>query len=93
MNKLFCLLLIFLLATSVHSQETDDENIFAYSNSSIEFKSESEMQTYLKKEKSSTFFYYEKLSDSLKKKVFIKHKEDSTKDLTEIVLTVYRNRN
>ena len=92
MKILLYLLLLTLITFSTYAQESKDENIFAYSNSDIQFSSEIEMIEFIQNEKPSTYFYFNKLSDSLKKKVMRKHQEDPSKDLTEIVLTIYRNK-
>jgi hypothetical protein len=92
MKILLYLLLLSLITFSTEAQESKDENIFAYSNSDIQFSTETEMIAFIQNEKPSTYIYFKKLSDSLKKKVFRKHQEDLNKDLTEIVLTIYRNK-
>ena len=92
MKRLLSLLLFTQITFSTNAIQTVDENIFAYTNTDIQFSSEADMTEFIKSEKPSTFVYFNRLSDSLKKKVFRKHQEDISKNLTEIVLTIYRNK-
>lgn len=90
MKYLFVLFSLTLLQITVEAQEGDDQNIFTQSK--VSFVTENEMANYLKNKKPSAYLYYQKLSGLNQSKVFRRHQSNKDKDLTEIILTIYRQR-
>jgi hypothetical protein len=90
MKNIIFIVALNLLCFTVWAQNTEDQNIFALTK--VSFTSEDEMANYLKKNKPSTYAYFNRLSNLNKSKAFRKHQDDGDKDLTEIILTLYRQR-
>ncbi|WP_154223586.1 hypothetical protein [Marinicella rhabdoformis] len=67
-----------------------ERNLFAISQPVLTFQDEIELVNYIKSNKPSTFKYYDRLDQQAKKQVFKKHQEEQSKDITEIVLQIYR---
>lgn len=94
MKKYLTVIALMLLSGVVFAETANDQsverNLFAIAKPAITFEDEIQLVNYIKSNKPSTFRYYDRLNQQAKKQVFKKHQEEQNKDITEIVLQVYR---
>ena len=93
MKKALMLWCMVSCSCCLHAQEVYENNLFDVSEPNYSFASESDLVQYLKTNKVSTYLYYERLSYAAQQRVFKHHKENTNRDITEIVIFEYRNRN
>ncbi len=88
MKKSLWFLTIFTF--HVWAEEAPRPNIFDPTPESHVFAEQSLLEQYLRDQKPSTFKYYQRLDATAQKQVFEAHRNDQDKDITELVLVVYR---
>lgn len=90
MKNTALLLLLTNCFTSASAQQAYENNLFELQPSQQVFESEQQLAEYIKANKPSTFLYFDRLSLTAKKRVFEHHQENTEKDITEVIINVYR---
>jgi hypothetical protein len=87
-------LLLILIITSVNAlaDEIYEQDLFAVETKQIKLKTEQQFINFIQTNMPSTFVYYQRLDSHAQKRVFKSHQNNEDKDITELVLTEYRNR-
>lgn len=84
-------MLLFTVFT-VFGQEVYENDLFALESEVLVFSSTAELADHLKVNMPSTYMYFERLNVTAQKRVFEQYRENTSKDITEIILTEYRKR-
>ena len=94
MKRLIVVIICSFVCTAAVAETINEpnfeQNLFSISNQALIFESEVQLENFIKSNKPSTFKYYDRLDQQAKKQVFKKHLDNQDKDITEIVLQVYR---
>ena len=84
--------MLLLTAFTVTGQEIYENDLFVLDREVLVFSSTAELADHLKVNIPSTYLYFERLGITSQKRVFEQYKENTSKDITEIILTEYRKR-
>ena len=87
----YLLIILSVLFSSSADASTDyEKNIFAVELTKENFLYHEHMTAFLEKNKPRTFKIYNLLANDLKRKVYVAHLKENHRDLTDIVLQVYK---
>ncbi len=92
MMKNLITILMITLSGSVFADEVYEQNLFATETKKVSFQTEQQFIEYLKTNMPSTYVYFQRLNAPAQKRVYSEHKENTSDDITEIVLNEYRKR-
>ncbi len=79
------------VTSHLHAEDMVNHDLFT-NNQVLKFESLEQLSEYIKKNKPSTYRYFERLAIPARKRVFHQHQADQQLDITEMVLQEYRNR-
>lgn len=81
-----------VLSFQVSADEIYEQNLFTVETKQLKIQTEQQFIEHIKTNMPSTFIYYQRLDINAQKRVFKSHQDDADKDITELVLSEYRNR-
>ena len=83
-------LMVLLLSEQSSAQAVYENNLFSQPEV-VTIDSQEQLISYLQNNKPRTFQYFERLSLRARKQVLKQHQEQPKKDLSDIIIRVYRN--